>query len=364
MKRRLLFLAIGLAVGGSAHAGGPPLRVCADPNNLPFSDASGQGFENKIAVMIAEKLGRPLEFVWRAQRRGFLRDGLNRGECDLVTGVPTGLFMLRTTRPYYRSTYVFVSRPDEPPVSSLDDPVLRRSKIGVQLIGDDGMNTPPAHALAQRGIIENVRGFPVYGDYRERSPGADIVRAVADRRVDIAAVWGPTAGYFSNEISPHLVVTPFDVAFGSGLAFAFDVSMGVRKGDDKLGDAVQEALDKLSRQIRSTLENYGVPLIERDKNCNSDLQRNVRPHRIRVAAAVEAVLYLGRAPPQRRGYALATPKSAIEAIGELQFGDVLWKMERFISAVEARVYRSPRACRSPTRAPITGRYDRNPGART
>ena len=163
-------------------------------------------------------------------------------------------FTLRTTRPYYRSTYVFVSRPDEPRVSSLDDPALRRLKISVQLIGDDGMNTPPAHALAERGIIDNVRGFPVYGDYREHSPGAEVVRAVADRRIDVAAVWGPTAGYFSNEMSPPLVVTPFDVAFGSGLAFAFDISMGVRKGDDKLGDAVQQALDQLTPQIHSTLE--------------------------------------------------------------------------------------------------------------
>ena len=226
--RRLAVLVASLALAPSAFAE-EPLRVCADPNNLPFSDASGSGFENRIAAMIAGELHRPLVFVWRAQRRGFLREGLNAGECDLVTGVPTGLPMLLTTRPYYRSTYVFVTRPDEPRVFSLDDPVLRRWKVGVQLIGDDGMNSPPAHALAVRGIIDNVRGFPVYGDYRKNGPGAAIVRSVADRTIDVAAVWGPTAGYFSKQAAPPLEVTPFAVAFDHGLGFAFDISMGVRK---------------------------------------------------------------------------------------------------------------------------------------
>ena len=109
-------LLMAAVLSSSAAFAQEPLRVCADPNNLPFSDSSGGGFENKIATMVADELRRPLVFVWRAQRRGFLREGVNAGECDLVTGVPTGLPMIRTTRPYYRSTYVFVSRPSEPRV--------------------------------------------------------------------------------------------------------------------------------------------------------------------------------------------------------------------------------------------------------
>ena len=177
----------------------PPLRVCADPNNLPFSDSAEDGFENKIVKLVADYLHRPLEFVWRAERRGFVREGLNAGECDLVAAIPSGARMALTTSPYYRSTYVFVSKPGEPPVSSLDDPSLRTRKIGVQLIGDDGMNSPPAHALAERGIVENVRGFMVYGDYRDDHPLSEIVHAVATGEVDVAAVWGPVAGYFARE---------------------------------------------------------------------------------------------------------------------------------------------------------------------
>ena len=262
MKARWLFLAVIAAFAPSAaHAFVSPLRVCADPNDLPFSDAAGEGFENKIAQMIAGNLHRPLEYVWRAQRRGFLREGLNAGLCDLVTAVPSGLDMIRETRPYYRSTYVFVSRAGDPAVSSFDDPSLRTRKVGVQLIGDDGMNTPPAHALAQRGVVDNVRGFLVYGDYRKDNPSADIVRAVADGEIDVAAVWGPLAGYFAKQQSPPLVVTPLTDQGTGRIPMVFDIAMGVRKRDEDLAQAVQAALDDLKPQIDRTLQQYGVPIV-------------------------------------------------------------------------------------------------------
>ena len=179
----LSVVALATALGArSAQSDELPLRVCADPNNLPFSNSAGEGFENKIAGLVADTLHRPLEFVWRAQRRGFVREGLNAGECDLVAAIPSGVPMALTTRPYYRSTYVFVSKPGEPPVSSLDDPSLKTRTIGVQLIGDNGMNSPPAHALAERGIVENVRGFMVYGDYRDDHPLSEVVRCGRQRR--------------------------------------------------------------------------------------------------------------------------------------------------------------------------------------
>src|SRR4051812_36069581 len=117
------------------------LRVCADPNNLPFSNEKGEGFENKIAELIAADMQRPLEYTWWAQRRGFFRNTLRAGTCDVVIGVPVSFELAATTRPYYRSTYVFVTRHDRHlDVRSLDDPVLKDLRIGVQLIGDDGAN--------------------------------------------------------------------------------------------------------------------------------------------------------------------------------------------------------------------------------
>jgi mxaJ protein len=258
---RLLLLVLAAFAPPAARAFEPPLRVCADPNDLPFSNAAGEGFENKIAQMVADEMRRPLQFVWRAQRRGFLREGLNGGECDLVTAVPSGVDMVRTTRPYYRSTYVFVSRPGDPVIASFDDPSLKRRKVGVQLIGDNGMNSPPAHALAARGVVDTVRGFPVYGDYREQNPVGDIVRAVAKGEIDVAAVWGPIGGYFARRQSPPLVVTPLATLGTARIPMVFDIAMGVRKRDEELAQAVQAALDDLKPRIDRMLREYGAPLV-------------------------------------------------------------------------------------------------------
>lgn len=245
----------------SARSDVLPLRVCADPNNLPYSNSAGEGFENKIVGLIAGYLHRPLEFVWRAQRRGFVREGLNAGECDLVAAIPLGAPMALTTRPYYRSTYVFVSKPGETPVSSVDDPSLKTRTIGVQLVGYNGMNSPPAHALAERGIIGNVRGYMVYGDYRDDHPLSEIVHAVAVGDVDIAAVWGPVAGYFAAKEKPPLTVTSITGNVEARLPMTFDIAMGVRKTDKELKEQVDSALTSLAPQIQSILASYRVPTL-------------------------------------------------------------------------------------------------------
>ncbi|HEX5514797.1 MAG TPA: transporter substrate-binding domain-containing protein, partial [Gammaproteobacteria bacterium] len=149
--RKVAVLLLALLLGGGASA--RELRVCADPNNLPFSNRAGEGFENKLVELVARELGATVHYTWWAQRRGFVRNTLKAGECDLVAGVPSNMEMLLTTTPYYRSGYVFVTRVNGPLVRSLDDPLLRQVTVGVQLIGDDGANSPPAHALARRGVV-------------------------------------------------------------------------------------------------------------------------------------------------------------------------------------------------------------------
>jgi mxaJ protein len=251
-----------LALVQPASGATPPLRVCADPNNLPFSNAAGEGFENKIAALIADKLGRPLQWVWRAQRRGFLREGLNAGECDLVTATPLGSGGVRSTRPYYRSTYVFLTRAGEPRVASLDDPSLAARVIGVQLIGDDAANSPPAHLLSRRGLVRNIRGYSVYGDYREPSPTRRIVDAVANHEIDVAAVWGPIAGFFAAEENPPLTLTPIAQPDDTPLPLTFDIAMCVRRTDVDLAAAVNRALEDLQPQIHDILIAYHVPLAQ------------------------------------------------------------------------------------------------------
>jgi mxaJ protein len=237
------------------------LKVCADPNNLPFSNQHGEGFENKIAELVARDLGARVEYTWWAQRRGFFRNTLKSGACDLVVGLPSGSEMALTTTPYYRSTYVFVSRKsDKLGVASFDDPKLREIKIGVEMIGDDFANTPPAHALANRGIIENVAGYTVYGDYAQANPPARIVDEVANGKIDLAIVWGPLAGYFARREKTMLEVVPVSPQFDRPfLPFVYDISMGVRRGDQTLRDAVEQIIERRRTEIDKILGDYGVP---------------------------------------------------------------------------------------------------------
>jgi mxaJ protein len=237
------------------------LRVCSDPNNMPFSNRDGQGFENKIAELIADDWGLPLAYNWFPQRRGFVRASLNSRRCDLVIGVPTGYDPLATTRPYYRSTYVFVYPPDKGVnVTTLDDPALKKLKIGVNLIGDDYTNPPPVQALADRGII-GLKGYSVYGDYSKDSPPHEIVDAVAKGDIDIAIVWGPLAGYYAKHEPVPLKVVPLPPSGREDLPFAFDVSMGVRHKDKEFLAKVQDTLNRREADIRKILEEYGVPLL-------------------------------------------------------------------------------------------------------
>jgi mxaJ protein len=258
--RKLVFALTGFALVFATIADARELRVCADPNNLPFSNERGEGFENKIAELIADELGVTLSYTWWAQRRGFIRNTLNTGSCDLVTGTTNGIEMLRTTLPYYRSGYTFVTRQDGPKVSSLDDPILHNLRIGIQLVGEDGANPPPSEALARRGIVDNVRGYLVYGDYREQNPAAAIMDAVAKGEIDVAIVWGPVAGYFAGRESVPLkvaLVTPQND--GPRVPMVFDINMGVRRDDPTLRDEINAALSKLRPKIDAVLANYGVP---------------------------------------------------------------------------------------------------------
>jgi mxaJ protein len=257
------FLYVMLPIMAASAAEGAVLRVCADPNNLPFSNERGEGFENKIAQLLANELGAELSYTWQAQRRGFIRKTLNSGACDLVTGTTAGLEMLRATRPIYRSGYAFVTRKDRPDVSSLDDPILHRVKIGVQLVGIQSSNPPPVEALARRGIVDNVRGYLVYGDYRDKNPAAAIIDGVARGDIDVAIVWGPVAGYFAQrEISPLRVKLVTPQLDGPRLPMVFDAAMGTRKEDVALRDKINGALIRLQPQIDAILANYGVPRVD------------------------------------------------------------------------------------------------------
>lgn len=259
MRRISLVAAVLTLASFAAHAG--TLRVCSEPNNLPFSNRAGQGFENRIANLVARDLGDTVEYTWALQNDRFIKHTLDAHKCDVMMGVSAGMDDVLTTRPYYASTYVFVSRKrDHLAVASLADPKLKTLKIGVHLIGDDP--TPPTMALGQEGIVNNVLGYMIYGDFAKPNPPARLIEAVEKKDVDIAAVWGPLGGYFAKDSPVVLQVTPITgTQRFAPLRFQFAIAMGVRRNDIATRDKLNAVIMREQYAIRNILRSYGVPLV-------------------------------------------------------------------------------------------------------
>jgi mxaJ protein len=231
---------------------------------MPFSNKALEGFENRIADVLAKDFGTKPKYIWWGQRQGFVRNTMNatleEGRCDIMISVPADYDLVRPTAPYYRTTYVFVQPRDRTPLRSLDDPSLKKLKIGVHLLGNDYENPPPVHELGKRHIVDNVIGFNTF--YSAENPPSTIVDAVSAGRIDVAIVWGPVGGYFAARQKMPLQVTPIPSKPGD-LPSAFDVAMGVRKGDDALYARVQQALTRHHTEIERILKDFDVPLLER-----------------------------------------------------------------------------------------------------
>jgi len=253
-SRKCMLVAL-LALAGAAQAEERLLRVCADPDNLPYSNADGAGFENKIAELVAQDLHAKLAYDWWPQRRGFVRRTLGAGMCDVLIGVPADFERVSTTRPYYRSSYVFVTRAGES-VPGFADPAIRQRRIGVQLIGNDMAATPAGHALARAGATANVTGFTIFGD----GPAAQrMVDEVDGGGIDAALVWGPQAGYFAARAHKPLSVSIARPPAGTPEPFEFSVALGVKRGNKALLAELDGVLERRQRDIDAILAAYHVP---------------------------------------------------------------------------------------------------------
>lgn len=256
-------LAVAALGWACCYASAASLRICADPNNLPYSNQQQQGFENHIAELMGKDLGMQVSYFWFPQRGAFFKKTLNSGMCDVVMGVPLGIDEASTTRPYYRSTYVFVTRRDHAlHISSFDDPRLRTLKIGVHILGDQDDSLPPVHALISRGIVRNLVGFSIFGSLDEKNPSADLIKAVEDRQVDAAVAWGPLAGYFARQSRVPLDITPIiGDPQNPNLPFRFDIAIGVREADTTLKDRLDLELTRRHTKIEQILRSYGIPQV-------------------------------------------------------------------------------------------------------
>jgi mxaJ protein len=262
----LLVTAAAVALMASAPSRGGPteLRVCADPYDMPFSNDHQDGFENKLAELVAQDLNAHVVNYWWPSRRGVLRNSILGGFCDVMMQAPVGLDPVATTKPYYRSTYYFVYRTGRGlQLRSLDDTILKHLKIGVNMIGYDYTNTPPAHALGARGIV----GLVGFGNFLNPDPNADhpedIINAVAKDSIDVAIVWGPLAGYWAKRAAAPLTLVALpDSDAVSGMPFAFDMAMAVRHRDKDLKARLDSVIDRRHGDIVRVLEEYNVPMIQ------------------------------------------------------------------------------------------------------
>jgi mxaJ protein len=235
------------------------LRVCNDPDNMPFSNQKEEGFENKIAKLIASDWKAKLEYVWYPTRRGYFRI-LNGMYCDLIIQAPGGLDMAGTTTPYYRSGYVFLTRQDGKlaDIESLADPRLKKARIGVTLLPSDEQ-LPPTMALSHYGVIGNLQGY--HGWYNDDDRPEDIVNAVANDSVDVAIVWGPLAGYFAKRSKVPLKITPLGERDSlADVPFRYDIAMAVRRRDKELRDSLEKTLKARAPEIQAILKEYGIPM--------------------------------------------------------------------------------------------------------
>jgi mxaJ protein len=236
------------------------LRVCADPDNMPLSNQKGEGFEQKIAELIAKDWNAKIEYAWWPVRRGFFSRALNGRYCDVAIEAPAGLDMAGVTKPYFRSGYVFVTRKDRNlNIKSLADPRLKKLKIGVNLLNSDAENTPPAMALSRYGVIGNLTGYTTF--YGDSARPEDIINAVAKKDIDVAIVWGPIAGFFARSSPAPLVIQALPERDSlSEFPFQYNIGMGVRRRDRALRDSLQAVLDRRAPEIQGILKQYGVPV--------------------------------------------------------------------------------------------------------
>jgi quinoprotein dehydrogenase-associated probable ABC transporter substrate-binding protein len=237
------------------------LRVCADPNNLPFSNDKQEGFENKLATLLSGALHETLTYEWWVERDNLVKNTLNANRCDVLLGVPVDFGDVLTTVPYYRSTYVFVYRRDRQlNLNSLYDPALQRLRIGMHVLGN-GL-APPDELLAHQGIRSNVIGYSTRAAYGEPNPPAKLMDAVEKKEIDVAIVWGPLGGFFALNQPAPLVVTPVSPNHFGPVPFTFEIAMAVRNGNTQLRDRLNDALTNRAKEIRAILASYGIPQLE------------------------------------------------------------------------------------------------------
>lgn len=252
----LLVAALPAAAQTSEAIDRSALRVCADPANLPFSNQAGEGFENKIAELIAEELSVPVEYTWFPQSTGFVRNTLKARQCDLVIGISLGFELLQNTNPYYRSAYVMLYRDENGSnFSSISDPAMKSARIGLVA------GTPPASTVAMNGLMPQVRPYHLQADTRFNHPGRQMVEDVAKGDIDVGLLWGPIAGYYAKQQDVPLKIVPLSSA-DNPVRMDYWITMGLRFNEPLWKQQLNDIIKRRKADIDAILMDYGVPLLD------------------------------------------------------------------------------------------------------
>ena len=233
------------------------LRVCADPSNLPFSNENGEGFENKIAELLAQHMKLTLAYTWYPQSVGFIVNTLRARECDLIMGIVAGAELVQNTNPYYRSAYVMVVRDeDKERLASFESPDMADARIGV-IAG-----TPPSQLLLARNLMGHTVPYHLVVDTRAEQPGHDMLHDLADGSIDVALLWGPIAGYWIKHDRLPLSYTVLPSDPRHNVRMDFRITMAVREGEPEWKRLINEQIRQTEPQIRKVLQDFGVPLLD------------------------------------------------------------------------------------------------------
>jgi quinoprotein dehydrogenase-associated probable ABC transporter substrate-binding protein len=233
------------------------LRVCADPRNLPFSNEKGEGFENKLAELFADKLQKKLDYMYFPQATGFVRMTLGAHRCDVIMGFPQGDELVQGTNPYYRTAYALVVKPGSglDDVVALEDGRLKGKHIGIVA------GTPPATNMAANGLMMNAKPYPLMIDTRFDSSAEAMIGDLLSGQIDAAILWGPMAGFYANKANPPLHVTPL-VKETTGPRLVFRIGMGVRQADQNWKRLLNRLTQENQPAINKILLDFGVPLLD------------------------------------------------------------------------------------------------------
>jgi quinoprotein dehydrogenase-associated probable ABC transporter substrate-binding protein len=233
------------------------LRVCADPNNMPFSTERGEGFENRLAELLASKLGKGLSYSWYPQVTGFVRNTLAAHKCDVIMGVPQGDDLVQVTNPYYRTAYALVFKQEHglDGVDTLGDPRLKDKRIGVVA------GTPPGNNLVANGLMAHAKPYPLVIDTRVDSSAAAMMHDLATGEIDAGILWGPMAGYYARQATPVVTVVPL-IKETTGPRLAYRIAMGVRYADQEWKRQLNHAIQDNQPAINRLLLSFGVPLLD------------------------------------------------------------------------------------------------------